>query len=250
MTWPDAYSGMPKSQQRGVQNKGPEAETTTIGLNCMRDAHRFPDRPPGVLYRQAVAFRLIELGARASLVCQLTLLPRTTIKAWYQQIHGRSSPPGLSPFSDTWYVRTERHKLHTNIVWRLEQNTRQPGGNRATHLICVYEAYLCTTTRPLLNITRTHFVSRLLAIGAWRTAECCGCAAVYIGPVTELQHLCPACQLDRVRRCACGAALKQKGIGRRIRTCDRCGNSTIRDNPDSWQMGQREPPAGFSPNEG
>jgi hypothetical protein len=200
----------------------------------MTGVHRFPDRPPVLLHSQAVAFRLIELGARASLVCQLTSLPRTTIKSWYKQIHGRSSPPGLSPFSDTWYVRSERHMLHTNIVWRLEQNTKHLDSDRATHLICVHQAYLCTSARPLLNITRTHFVSRLLAIKAWRTSECQGCAAVYIGPVTQLQRLCPACLLERVRRCGrCGSVLKQKGIGRRIRMCGHCGDPPAGNNPDS-----------------
>jgi len=192
----------------------------------IRGHHSFPGRPPPILHRQAAALRLIALGARASLVCQLTTLPRATVKSWYQEIHSRSSPPGLTPFSDTWYVRTERHILHTNIIWKLEQSTQHLEEDRAWHLICVYEAYLCVTPSPLLNITRACFVSRLLAIKAWRPAQCRQCAASYIGPVADVQHFCPACQLDHMHRCSgCGAALKQKGIGRRIRTCGHCDST-------------------------
>lgn len=212
------------------------ATKTTVGDNGTRDSYRFPERPPGMLRTLAIAYRLIELGARTSLVCQLTSLPRATTKAWYQQIHGRSSPPGLSPFSDNWYVRSERHMLHTNIVWKLEQDMKHLADDRAAQLIGVYEAYLCIMAKPLLNITRAHFVSRLLAIKAWRATDCGVCSTHYIGPVTGPRHLCPGCILERIRRCGgCGAPLGQKGIGRRIRTCSRCGNSAIGETPEAYR---------------
>jgi hypothetical protein len=191
-----------------------------------------PDRPPQLshtILRYAAAYRLIELGARAGLVCQLTSLPRATIKTWYQQIRGQRSPPGLMPFSDTWYARTEQHILHTNIVWRLGCEAERLMQDPAWHLIAVYEAYLAVTPTPLLNITRAHFVSGLLRVKLWRTAQCEECATTFVGPVADIERLCPACRLQRAHRCVhCGSILLRKKTGRRLGKCPACGGSQAR----------------------
>jgi hypothetical protein len=174
----------------------------------------------------ARAVRLIELGARASLVCQLTSLPRATVKTWYQRIHRRPSPPGLAPFADTWYLQTIQRMLHTTIVWKLGVQAARLVEDPAQRLIAVYESYSCAVPTPLLSITRAYFVPRLLSIEAWRTALCRECGMTHIAPVTEVERLCPACTLQRIHRCPrCKSALGQKGIGRRITRCARCRGS-------------------------
>ena len=185
------------------------------------------------LEAHATAIRLIELGARAGLVCHVTSLPRATVKTCYEQIHGRSSPPGMSPFSDAWYVRTNRRMLHANIVWKLLNGGQfdQDGGQR---LIKVYEAYLCFTGgRALLDLARAYFVPQLLRMGLWRPSECRDCETTYIGPTTDVQKFCPACCRQRAYRCAkCGAAVPQTGVGRRIEICRTCRHSLWQDNKD------------------
>ncbi len=52
--------------------------------------------------RALEAIALIRLGARAGLICQLTGLEKTVAKRLYRQLHGRPSPAGLLPFTDTW----------------------------------------------------------------------------------------------------------------------------------------------------
>lgn len=172
---------------------------------------------------RAKAIRLIELGARATLVCQLTSLPMATMKNLYQRIHGRPSPPGLVPFSDAWYVQGEKRMLHTNIVWMLGVAAARLVDDPAQRLITTYESYLCAVSTPLLDIMHAYFAPRLLLIKVWRKAPCKECGIAYIGPVTDISHLCPACTLQRIYRCpSCNAALGQKGVGRRIKRCRCC----------------------------
>ncbi len=47
------------------------------------------------------AIRLTQLGARAGLVAQLTGLEKAVATRLYRQLHGRSSPPGQLPFTDS-----------------------------------------------------------------------------------------------------------------------------------------------------
>ena len=53
------------------------------------------------------AIRLIELGARAGLVHQVTGMDQTNANRLYREIHRRPSPAGQAPFTDTWYLRSE-----------------------------------------------------------------------------------------------------------------------------------------------
>jgi hypothetical protein len=50
------------------------------------------------------AIRLTRLGARAGLVSRLTGLEKAVANRLYRQLHGRPSPPGQLPFSDSWYL--------------------------------------------------------------------------------------------------------------------------------------------------
>lgn len=202
-----------------------EQKARSQGSDAGRGMHIRRDRSPDVPHlRQAVS--LIKLGARASLVCQLTSLPRATVKNWYQQIHGRPSPSGLAPFSDTWYVQTKQRMLHANIVWKLGVEAARLADDPAQRLIAVYESYLCAVSTRLLSITRAYFVPRLVMIEAWRTAQCKECGITHIGPMTDVERLCPACTLQLIYRCpSCNAALRPKGVGRRTRRCLRCGSS-------------------------
>ncbi|MGH8557795.1 MAG: FlhC family transcriptional regulator [Methylococcales bacterium] len=64
---------------------------------------------------------LIQLGARAPLVCNLTKIQKATVRCLYRQIHGLPSSPGQAPFTDTWYLKNDLRQLHANLIWRLHQ---------------------------------------------------------------------------------------------------------------------------------
>jgi len=68
------------------------------------------------------AVHLVQLGARASLVCQLTGLTKKVVSRLYPLLTGMPSPPGQVPFTDTWYLKSNRRMLHANVVWCLYQH--------------------------------------------------------------------------------------------------------------------------------
>ena len=67
------------------------------------------------------AIRLTQLGARAGLVAQLTGLEKAVANRLYRQLHGRPSPPGQLPFTDSWYLKQDRRMLQATLVWHLSQ---------------------------------------------------------------------------------------------------------------------------------
>lgn len=175
--------------------------------------------------KKAQAIRLIELGARAGLVVQLTDLPKAPVKALYRKIHGKPSPPGLNPFTDTWYVQNEQRQLHANIIWKIHAELMPLQHEPVQQLIDVYQCYLCSVSEPVLNIQRAYFVPQLLQIELWRKTACAQCQAGYIGPVTDLGQLCPACRIQQIYRCRqCDAPLSQSNLGRRTLLCESCQN--------------------------
>jgi hypothetical protein len=71
------------------------------------------------------AIRLTQLGARAGLVSQLTRLEKAVANRLYRQLHGRPSPPGQLPFSDSWYLKQNRRMAQATLVWQLSQRLVQ-----------------------------------------------------------------------------------------------------------------------------
>jgi len=62
------------------------------------------------------AVHLVQLGARVALVCKLTGLTKKVVSRLYPVLTGMPSPPGQAPFTDTWYLRSNRRMLHANVV--------------------------------------------------------------------------------------------------------------------------------------
>lgn len=153
------------------------------------------------LYREArralEAIRLIELGARATLVRQLTGLEKTVVNRLFRQCNGRASPPGLLPFTESWYRQNERRMLHAAVIWQLYRRLRSSGRSAARVLIDVYEGYLSLVREPLLCLTRAAFVPRLVGIAAWRETACRECGSLFLLPMTNRRGACPGCQRYR-----------------------------------------------------
>ncbi len=173
--------------------------------------------------KKAQAFSLIKLGARAGLVVQLTGLPKSPVKALYQKVHNKPSPPGLSPFTDNWYLQNEQRQLHANIIWKIDTELKSQIEERVQRLISVYQCYLCSVNAPLLNIQRAYFVPQLLQAQLWQEETCKQCKVDYICSVTHVAMLCPACRIQQIHRCRqCNAPLSQSTLGRRTLLCDDC----------------------------
>ncbi len=169
------------------------------------------------------AARLVQLGARAALVCQLTGLAKKDIARLYIRITGAPSPPGQVPFTDTWYLKTNRRMLDANLVWRLFYRMEPAGQGAAKVLIQVYDAYLGLTEVPSLSLSRAFFVPRLVIMDTWHEQACEHCTMPFIAPLEDGFTTCPVCIEYFNHRCRrCGIAIKHRTIGRRKGICDDC----------------------------
>ena len=170
------------------------------------------------------AIRLIELGARAGLVHQVTGMDQTNANRLYREIHRRPSPAGQAPFTDTWYRRSEYHMLHAALVWKLYQRFSPLDDRPARRLIDVYEAYLFLVQEPRLDITHVAFVPDLIKSYLWMERDCTACRTSFPVPRDSTRLLCPGCRLTQSFRCsACGTARSGYRNGRRKTACPVCG---------------------------
>lgn len=171
----------------------------------------------------AEAIHLVRLGARASMVCQLTGLNKNVVSGLYRPLTGMPSPSGQVPFTDTWYLRSPRRLLHANVVWRLFQHMGRMERTVANVLIHVYKAYVEIVDTPLLSLTRVSFVPRLVRINSWYEQTCEHCCMSYIGPLDKSGSICPACTEYFNHRCrSCGATIERRTTGRRKTLCSDC----------------------------
>ncbi|MCB1763780.1 MAG: hypothetical protein KDI27_11670 [Gammaproteobacteria bacterium] len=170
------------------------------------------------------AAHLIRLGARAGLVWRLTGLEKKLVKRLYRQITGHPSPPGQTPFTDTWYRDDDLRMLQATLVWHLHRRLQRTDCTSAHLLSDVFEAYRQLVPAPLLDITRAFFVLELVATGAWDKYQCVFCGMTYLSPVPRESTACPGCCLYFWHRCRqCGSRLGSKSKGRRRVTCCHCG---------------------------
>lgn len=169
------------------------------------------------------AVHLIQLGARTALVCQLTGLTKKVVGRLYPPLTGMPSPPGQVPFTDTWYLKSNRRMLHANVVWRLYQHLEKIGRSTSSVLVHVYETYSAIMDAPLLTLTRAFFVPRLITINAWYEQSCDHCCISYIGPLGNDGSTCPACAEYFKRRCrGCGTPIEYRPAGRWKAACTGC----------------------------
>lgn len=203
---------------------GNSDQPAALGAERERDTHITGNIEPLNQARNTLeAVHLVHMGARAALVCQLTGLTKKVVGGLYPPLTGMPSPPGQVPFTDTWYLKSNRRLLHANVVWHLFQHLEQTGRSAAGVLIHVYEAYLEIVDAPLLTLTRAFFVPRLVSMNAWCEQACDHCDISYIGPLGNDGSICPACAEYFNHRCrSCGTAIEYHRAGRRKAVCSEC----------------------------
>ena len=181
------------------------------------------------------AIRLTQLGARAGLVAQLTGLEKAVANRLYRQLHGRSSPPGQLPFTDSWYLKQDRRMLQATLVWQLSQRFALSGASPAQRLIDVYECYRWLVLEPLLDITRVAFVPHLVAMQDWQAQTCSQCEIQYLLPRGSVGNTCWGCRLYLRHRCRyCGTPLTVRATGRHREACSACQQARHRQVAGAW----------------
>lgn len=180
----------------------------------------------GYATRIREAAHLIQLGARAGLVCQLTNLEKATVNRLYRELRGVPSPQGQTPFTDTWYRENDLRMLQVTLVWRLHRQLTQTKRSTAHVLINIFETYIRLVHEPLLDLTRTAFVPRLVTMETWHERPCRFCGMLYLAPVDSNSIACPGCRLYHRHRCHhCRSPLAPQSRGRRRVVCGHCGNT-------------------------
>lgn len=169
------------------------------------------------------AINLIELGARATLVQQLTGLERKVIKRLYFQLWGKASPAGPMPFSDSWYLKDPKRMLHATLVWRLHKSASSTGRTQARILIDIYTSYQSLVTESLLCLARVSFIPDLMAMNIWYECKCTHCNVRYLTSIDQPETTCPGCTLYFRHRCRqCEGAIEATRQGRYRKSCDAC----------------------------
>lgn len=172
------------------------------------------------------ATQLIQLGARAGLVCQLTGLEKAVANRLYRQLNGKPSPSGLMPFTDAWYLKNNRRMLQAGLVWHLHRRLAGSGRSAARILIDIFECYTQRVEDPLLDLTRAFTVTRLAAMEIWREHQCEYCGTTYPAPAEISRAVCPGCRIYHRFRChRCHFPLAPKKGGRPRANCDHCRSS-------------------------
>lgn len=181
------------------------------------------------------AICLTQHGARAGLVSQLTGLEKKAANRLYRQLHGRPSPSGQLPFSDTWFLQDDRRMLHATVVWQLSKRFAESTATPARRLIDVYESYCWLQTKPLLDIMRVAFIPHLVAAQDWEEQSCGQCRSVYVVPTGSVGNACWGCRLYLRHRCRdCGAPLTVRPSGRYRELCAACQRSRQSQSFRTW----------------
>lgn len=192
---------------------GTDKDCTLCEVKPCTDATRIHD-----------AVRLIKVGARATLVCQLTDLPKKLVKRIYTMLQGHPSPRGQMPFTDAWYLENDLRMLHATLVWQLHQRIARKNRSEARVILEVYAVYRCIVNKPQLDFTRTVLVLRLVAMALWHERQCRYCDSAFLAPSDEKHDIaCPGCRLYHRYRCyRCGSAFDAQAMGRPRTVCNHC----------------------------
>lgn len=175
------------------------------------------------------AMELVELGGRAGLIAHATGLERRAVNRLYRQLRGAPSPPGQTPFTDTWYLENDLRMLHASIVWRLHRQLTPSGRSAARVLIDVYSGYRALVRTPVLDMTHAAFVPRLVEMKNWEERRCALCTCIHVAPLLDGDDECPGCRLYHRHRCrACDRPIDvRRGRGRKRVNCDPCRLSSM-----------------------
>jgi flagellar transcriptional activator FlhC len=145
------------------------------------------------------AIELIELGARLQVLESETSLSRERLLRLYKELRGKSPPKGMLPFSTDWFV-TWMPNVHSSLFMAIHRSLEKSSAlEPADALAKAYRLYLeqCTATglEPALTITRAWRLTRFVAAGMLKQANCTRCHGPFIVREFDLtrHYVCGLC---------------------------------------------------------
>ena len=146
------------------------------------------------------ATQLIHMDARLQLLECETQLSRERLLRLYKEIHGKSPPKGLLPFSTGWFT-TWMPNIHASLFMSIYDCLKQGSElDKADLLIKTYRLYVeqCTTLdmEVVLSVTRAWRMVKFIDAAMLRTIPCTRCHGHFVVRSDDLhpEFVCGLCR--------------------------------------------------------
>ncbi len=168
----------------------------------------------------ARATRLIKLGARLQLLEAEVHLSRERLLKLYKEIHRKSPPKGMLPFSTEWFM-TWQPNVHSSIFMNIyEYLNKSTALEQVDAIAAAYELYreqLQATGLPeVLSITRAWRLVKFTDAGMLTLRPCTCCGGKFVMHALDLHKdfVCGLCEMPARAGKTARAAAEQAGEAR------------------------------------
>lgn len=149
----------------------------------------------------AIASTMIQMGARLQVLENETSLSYERLSRLYREIHGRSAPKGMLPFSVSWFMNW-RANVHSSVFYSIYQYlVKHAGMKGVSALIKAYGLYreheeIHEEEEPILSFTRAWMLLRFMRGGMLQMTPCRECSMSFITYAHEPEQnfICPICR--------------------------------------------------------
>lgn len=147
------------------------------------------------------AMQLIQIGARLQLLESEVKLSRKRLLKLYKEIHAKSPPKGMLPFSTDWYM-TWRANIHSSLFLNVyEYLDKAADLERVDAITKAYQLYVEHTKTDgldqVLSITRAWRLVRFVDCGMLTLVSCTKCMGRYVAHSLDLHdhYVCGLCHI-------------------------------------------------------
>lgn len=155
----------------------------------------------GQMHSLEHAVRLLQLGLRVPLVCEMTHLSDWFIRKLAREALGEAPQKGQLPNSELWYLRG-RNNLHASLFISFYLTLKKGGGpevNASTLLIQSFQHYRTVIESAglpeVMTPDRAWWLIKSLQIPQLKRAQCIDCEGYYLVHIGDLvsSHRCNRC---------------------------------------------------------
>jgi flagellar transcriptional activator FlhC len=147
------------------------------------------------------AAELIRLGARLPLLETEIPLSRERLLRLYKEIHGKSPPKGMLPFSTDWFM-TWQPNIHASLFMNIHQHLDKTVAlDEVDVIIRAYRLYLEQVERigmdTVLSITRAWRLTKFFEAGMLSLTPCRKCGGHFVVHNFDLTggYVCGLCDM-------------------------------------------------------
>ena len=147
------------------------------------------------------AAQLIRLGARLQLLESEVNLSRERLLKLYKEIHKKSPPKGMLPFSTDWFM-TWQPNVHSSLFLNIyEYLDKSADLDQVDCIIKAYQLYMEHVAvgglEPVLSVTRAWRLVKFVDSGMLTMAPCTECGGKFVVHTHDLHgnYVCGLCHM-------------------------------------------------------